>query len=243
MLLRYRDTSSHWSQNFLIIWELSFIVTKPYPWTLNPIRCSTFMLFVPSLIEDNNLILYQPNPIRTTPQWALKSLSLSLQMPYLLSTDGSLAVQKDVKALTAAGNKNVVRRMFVVNDPSFPPGTQRWVDTPNRDTRILNLQPLAGLSPPEDRRRWWRSRTPISRCWAWTRTVSEDRFTANRIEYRIKYKIESNRISVARVTVFTVLLCDYLYIFFGFLLIDCFFSLYSRLFIYIFDLFCCFFFV
>lgn len=47
-------------------------------------------------------------------------------MPYLLATDGSLAVQKDVKgALAAAGNKNVVRRMFVVNDPSFPPGTQR----------------------------------------------------------------------------------------------------------------------
>jgi len=48
-------------------------------------------------------------------------------MPYLLSTDGSLAVQKDVKGLTAGGKNNVVRRMFVVNDPSFPPGTQRCV--------------------------------------------------------------------------------------------------------------------
>jgi len=51
-------------------------------------------------------------------------------MPYLLSTDGSLAVQKDVKGLTAGGKNNVVRRMFVVNDPSFPPGTQRCVGAP-----------------------------------------------------------------------------------------------------------------
>ncbi|XP_034111136.1 zinc finger protein 154 isoform X11 [Drosophila nasuta] len=50
-------------------------------------------------------------------------------MPYLLSTDGSLAVQKDVKGALAASNKgNVVRRMFVVND-SFAPGTQRVITT------------------------------------------------------------------------------------------------------------------
>ncbi|XP_043067054.1 zinc finger protein 189 isoform X7 [Drosophila bipectinata] len=58
-------------------------------------------------------------------------------MPYLLATDGSLAVQKDVKgALAAAGNKNVVRRMFVVNDPSFPPGTQRVITTGGASTVV-----------------------------------------------------------------------------------------------------------
>lgn len=48
-------------------------------------------------------------------------------MPYLLSTDGSLAVQKDVKGALASNKGNVVRRMFVVNDSSFAPGTQRCV--------------------------------------------------------------------------------------------------------------------
>lgn len=47
-------------------------------------------------------------------------------MPYLLSTDGSLTVQKDVKGALAGNKGNVVRRMFVVND-SFAPGTQRCV--------------------------------------------------------------------------------------------------------------------
>lgn len=48
-------------------------------------------------------------------------------MPYLLSTDGSLAVQKDVKGALTSNKGNVVRRMFVVNDSSFAPGTQRCV--------------------------------------------------------------------------------------------------------------------
>ncbi|XP_023160575.1 zinc finger protein 420 isoform X17 [Drosophila hydei] len=50
-------------------------------------------------------------------------------MPYLLSTDGSLAVQKDVKGALASNKGNVVRRMFVVNDSSFAPGTQRVITT------------------------------------------------------------------------------------------------------------------
>ncbi|XP_015040583.1 zinc finger protein 189 isoform X16 [Drosophila miranda] len=50
-------------------------------------------------------------------------------MPYLLSTDGSLAVQKDVKGALTGNKGNVVRRMYVVNDPSFPPGTQRVITT------------------------------------------------------------------------------------------------------------------
>ncbi|XP_034652495.1 zinc finger protein 300 isoform X6 [Drosophila subobscura] len=50
-------------------------------------------------------------------------------MPYLLSTDGSLAVQKDVKGGLTGNKGNVVRRMYVVNDPSFPPGTQRVITT------------------------------------------------------------------------------------------------------------------
>ncbi|XP_022226434.2 zinc finger protein 189 isoform X4 [Drosophila obscura] len=50
-------------------------------------------------------------------------------MPYLLSTDGSLAVQKDVKGALSGNKGNVVRRMYVVNDPSFPPGTQRVITT------------------------------------------------------------------------------------------------------------------
>lgn len=45
-------------------------------------------------------------------------------MPYLLSTDGSLTVQKDVKGGLAA-NKSVVRRMVLVNDP-FATGGQRY---------------------------------------------------------------------------------------------------------------------
>ena len=44
-------------------------------------------------------------------------------MPYLLSTDGSITVQKDGKG-AIAGNKSVVRRMVLVNDP-FAPGAQR----------------------------------------------------------------------------------------------------------------------
>lgn len=47
-------------------------------------------------------------------------------MPYLLSTDGSLTVQKDVKGALVGNKGNVVRRMFVVNDSSAP-GTQRCV--------------------------------------------------------------------------------------------------------------------
>ncbi|KAH8269424.1 hypothetical protein KR018_002947 [Drosophila ironensis] len=62
-------------------------------------------------------------------------------MPYLLSTDGSLAVQKDVKGALAAGNKNVVRRMFVVNDPSFPPGTQRVITTGAASTVVKKQDP------------------------------------------------------------------------------------------------------
>ncbi|XP_032586528.1 zinc finger protein 665 isoform X15 [Drosophila mojavensis] len=50
-------------------------------------------------------------------------------MPYLLSTDGSLAVQKDVKGALTSNKGNVVRRMFVVNDSSFAPGTQRVITT------------------------------------------------------------------------------------------------------------------
>ncbi|XP_068148221.1 zinc finger protein 432 isoform X18 [Drosophila tropicalis] len=50
-------------------------------------------------------------------------------MPYLLSTDGSLAVQKDVKGALAGNKANVVRRMFLVNDSSFPHGTQRVITT------------------------------------------------------------------------------------------------------------------
>lgn len=44
-------------------------------------------------------------------------------MPYLLSTDGSLTVQKDVKG-ALAGKQSVVRRMVLVNDP-FSSGAQR----------------------------------------------------------------------------------------------------------------------
>lgn len=47
-------------------------------------------------------------------------------MPYLLSTDGSLTVQKDVKGALAA-NKGVVRRMVLVNDP-FTTGAQRLLN-------------------------------------------------------------------------------------------------------------------
>uniref|UniRef100_A0A1B0FNT4 C2H2-type domain-containing protein n=1 Tax=Glossina morsitans morsitans TaxID=37546 RepID=A0A1B0FNT4_GLOMM len=49
----------------------------------------------------------------------------SESMPYLLSTDGSLTVQKDVKGALAA-NKGVVRRMVLVNDP-FATGAQRVI--------------------------------------------------------------------------------------------------------------------
>ncbi|XP_034479724.1 zinc finger protein 250 isoform X13 [Drosophila innubila] len=57
-------------------------------------------------------------------------------MPYLLSTDGSLAVQKDVKgALTASNKGNLVRRMFVVND-TFAPGTQRVITTGSASTVV-----------------------------------------------------------------------------------------------------------
>lgn len=45
-------------------------------------------------------------------------------MPYLLSTDGALTVQKDVKGGLTAQKGGVVRRMFVVNEP-FAPGAQR----------------------------------------------------------------------------------------------------------------------
>ncbi|XP_030387789.1 zinc finger protein 2 isoform X12 [Scaptodrosophila lebanonensis] len=57
-------------------------------------------------------------------------------MPYLLSADGSLAVQKDVKGALSASNKgNVVRRMFVVND-TFAPGTQRVITTGGASTVV-----------------------------------------------------------------------------------------------------------
>ncbi|XP_064543693.1 zinc finger protein 189 isoform X17 [Drosophila montana] len=57
-------------------------------------------------------------------------------MPYLLSTDGSLAVQKDVKGALSSNKGNVVRRMFVVNDSSFAPGTQRVITTGSASTVV-----------------------------------------------------------------------------------------------------------
>ena len=45
-------------------------------------------------------------------------------MPYLLSTDGALTMQKDVKGALANNKGSVVRRMYVVNEP-FSSGTQR----------------------------------------------------------------------------------------------------------------------
>lgn len=57
-------------------------------------------------------------------------------MPYLLSTDGSLTVQKDVKGALVGNKGNVVRRMFVVNDSSAP-GTQRCVS--KEQTKIKKI--------------------------------------------------------------------------------------------------------
>lgn len=57
-------------------------------------------------------------------------------MPYLLSTDGSLTVQKDVKGALVGNKGNVVRRMFVVNDSSAP-GTQRCVFKEQKKNTII----------------------------------------------------------------------------------------------------------
>uniref|UniRef100_A0A1I8MGY9 C2H2-type domain-containing protein n=1 Tax=Musca domestica TaxID=7370 RepID=A0A1I8MGY9_MUSDO len=67
----------------------------------------------------------------------------SESMPYLLSTDGSLTVQKDVKA-GLAPSKGLVRRMVLVNDP-FSPGGQRVITSGNStvvkkpDQQVLSL--------------------------------------------------------------------------------------------------------
>ncbi|XP_017494809.1 PREDICTED: uncharacterized protein LOC108382951 [Rhagoletis zephyria] len=60
-------------------------------------------------------------------------------MPYLLSTDGALTVQKDVKGGLTAQKGGVVRRMFVVNEP-FAPGAQRVITAGTTTPSVVKKQ-------------------------------------------------------------------------------------------------------